>query len=162
MTENNRDKNFLFTVSPIRHLRDGAHENNLSKATLMIAIDEIISNKINEDNALKNSTEMQTISYFPSYEIIMDELRDYRFYASDMVHLSDTAIDYVFEKFRENYIDSKAYPVMDKAYAIVKGFRHKALFPESETWKEFRNRLESEAEKFKKKYPGVSLPPDCI
>ena len=78
----------IFTVSPIRHLADGAHGNQLSKSTLLLAIDEL-------------SRHAEWISYFPAFEIVMDELRDYRFYAADMVHPSDVAVDYVMERFSE-------------------------------------------------------------
>ena len=81
------DKDFMFTVSPIRHLADGAHGNQISKSTLLLAVDEVCS-------AIPERTE-----YFPAYEIVMDELRDYRFYAADMVHPSDQAINYLWDRF---------------------------------------------------------------
>lgn len=86
-----REKQFIFTVSPIRHLRDGAHENQLSKASLLLAIDRICS-------------EYGQCDYFPAYEIVLDELRDYRFYAEDMVHPSQQAVDYIWECFCETAI----------------------------------------------------------
>lgn len=79
------DKEFIFTVSPIRHMADGAHANQLSKSTLLLAV-QSLSEKVNAD-------------YFPAYEIMMDELRDYRFYAEDMVHPSVQAIEYIWERF---------------------------------------------------------------
>ena len=78
------DKHWLFTVSPIRHIRDGLHENQLSKATLLQAVEQLGS-------------------YFPSYEIMLDELRDYRFYADDMVHPSSLAVNYIWERFVQTY-----------------------------------------------------------
>lgn len=84
------DKHWLFTVSPIRHIKDGLHENQLSKATLLQAVEDLI-------------TQLSAISYFPSYEIMLDELRDYRFYAEDLVHPSPVAIQYIWERFAENY-----------------------------------------------------------
>ncbi len=84
----NPELKVIFTVSPIRHLADGAHGNQLSKSTLLLAIDEL-------------SRCAEWISYFPAFEIVMDELRDYRFYAADMVHPSDVAVDYVMERFSE-------------------------------------------------------------
>ena len=80
------DKHWLFTVSPIRHIKDGLHENQLSKATLLQAIEQ-----------------MTNISYFPAYEIMLDELRDYRFYAEDLVHPSSVAIEYIWERFVETF-----------------------------------------------------------
>lgn len=84
------DKHWLFTVSPIRHIKDGLHENQLSKATLLQAVEAI-------------SNQQSVVSYFPSYEIMLDELRDYRFYAEDLVHPSPVAIQYIWERFAENY-----------------------------------------------------------
>lgn len=80
------DKHWLFTVSPIRHIKDGLHENQLSKATLLLAIEEL-------------KTHQSSISYFPSYEILLDELRDYRFFADDLVHPSSLAVNYIWERF---------------------------------------------------------------
>ena len=88
------DKHWLFTVSPIRHIKDGLHENQLSKATLLMAIEQIINHKFEITN---------TISYFPSYEILLDELRDYRFYADDLVHPSSLAVNYIWERFVDTF-----------------------------------------------------------
>lgn len=91
------DKKVLFTVSPIRHLGDGMHENQISKATLLLALDKAL-NKISEYNSTNS-----ILQYFPSYEIMMDDLRDYRFYASDMKHPSEIAIEYIYEIFSKYY-----------------------------------------------------------
>ena len=88
------DKHWLFTVSPIRHIRDGLHENQLSKATLLMAIEELINHPL---------PITRKISYFPSYEIVQDELRDYRFYADDLVHPSALAVNYIWERFADTY-----------------------------------------------------------
>jgi len=88
------DTHWLFTVSPIRHIKDGLHENQLSKATLLMAVDQITNHKSQITNK---------ISYFPSYEIILDELRDYRFYADDLVHPSSMAVNYVWERFVDTF-----------------------------------------------------------
>lgn len=88
------EKEVIFTVSPIRHLRDGAHENQLSKSTLLLAVDEICRNHGNCD-------------YFPAYEIVMDELRDYRFYAEDMLHPSQQTVDYIWERFCDSVMSAK-------------------------------------------------------
>ena len=88
------DKHWLFTVSPIRHIKDGLHENQLSKATLLQAVEAI-------------GNQQSVVSYFPSYEIMLDELRDYRFYAEDLVHPSPVAIQYIWERFAENYCTSQ-------------------------------------------------------
>jgi hypothetical protein len=84
----------IFTVSPIRHWKDGAVENQRSKATLLLAIDKIL-----------NEFSHKNCGYFPAYEIVMDELRDYRFYSDDMIHVSDVAINHIWEIFEENLIE---------------------------------------------------------
>lgn len=81
------EKEFMFTVSPIRHFKDGAHGNQISKSTLLLALDEVLA-KFPE-----------RCEYFPAYEIVLDELRDYRFYAADMIHPSDQAVDYLWSRF---------------------------------------------------------------
>lgn len=88
--EQHSDKHWIFTVSPIRHIKDGLHENQLSKATLLMAIEAI-------------SRQPSAISYFPSYEILLDELRDYRFFADDLVHPSSLAVHYIWERFVDTY-----------------------------------------------------------
>ena len=88
------DKHWLFTVSPIRHIRDGLHENQLSKATLLQAVEQLV---------LHSYPSPATRRYFPSYEIMLDELRDYRFYADDLVHPSSLAVNYIWERFVDTY-----------------------------------------------------------
>ena len=87
------DKHWLFTVSPIRHIKDGLHENQLSKGTLLLAIEQLTL----------PFKEGQRVGYFPSYEILLDELRDYRFYADDLVHPSSMAINYIWERFADTF-----------------------------------------------------------
>ena len=88
------DKHWLFTVSPIRHIKDGLHENQLSKATLLQAVEQIV---------LHSYPSPATRRYFPSYEILLDELRDYRFYADDLVHPSSLAVNYIWERFVDTF-----------------------------------------------------------
>ena len=87
------DKHWLFTVSPIRHIKDGLHENQLSKATLLMAVEQLSSLEGRSGGVL----------YFPSYEILLDELRDYRFYADDLVHPSSLAVNYIWERFVDTF-----------------------------------------------------------
>ena len=94
LKEFNTSLNIIFTVSPIRHWKDGAHENQLSKSILLLAVDELLH--------IHNNC-----CYFPSYEILLDDLRDYRFYAEDMFHPSSQAIDYIWEKFSEVWFDKE-------------------------------------------------------
>lgn len=106
-----KGKNVIFTVSPIRHLKDTAHGNQISKATLLLAIDKVIQ-------------ECKWCNYFPSYEIMMDELRDYRFYAEDMVHPSTLAVKYIFEKFKESHISTQAFKQMENNMRLTKAENH--------------------------------------
>ena len=101
----------LFTVSPIRHLKDGAHENQLSKAILLLSVDELVRNNSN-------------CCYFPAYELIMDDLRDYRFYTDDMLHPSSQAVDYVWEKFTDAWFDNDTLKKAHEFEKIQKSLNH--------------------------------------
>jgi GSCFA family len=123
--------NFIFTVSPVRHLKDGFVENQVSKAHLIAAI---------YDNLKTEHLELNT-DYFPSYEIMMDELRDYRFYADDMIHPSPMAIDYIWERFTATQIDANAIATMELIQTIQKGLAHRPFNPNSESHQKFEANL---------------------
>lgn len=116
----------IFTVSPVRHLKDGMIENNLSKANLRAAIHENLAAKTH---------------YFPAYEIVIDDLRDYRFYDEDMVHPNKTAINYIWEAFKKTWIDASAETLMKQVATIQKGLQHKAFNPDTEQHKNFLKNL---------------------
>ena len=118
------DKQVIFTVSPVRHLSDGADENFLSKATLKVAVAEIVEKF---DNA----------HYFPAYEILNDDLRDYRFYADDMVHPSHQAISYIHDKFVNAVISEQAQKLLSQIDKIRKACHHRPLNENSTTYLEF-------------------------
>ena len=105
----NPEVSLIFSISPVRHLKDGFVENNQSKAHLIAALHSVI-----------NSTE--NTYYFPSYELLMDELRDYRFYKEDMVHPNSIAINYIWEKFQFIWIDEKVNAIMHEVNQLQKGF----------------------------------------
>ena len=111
------DKKWLFTVSPIRHVRDGLHENQVSKATLLMAVERLVESQ-------KSKVES---SYFPSYEIVMDELRDYRFYADDLVHPSSMAVEYIWERFCETFCTPQTINAMHIAHKEWKFAHHRPL-----------------------------------
>jgi len=115
------DKEIIFTVSPIRHMADGAHGNQISKSSLLLAINNLIDEQQNCREEKKNT------SYFPSYEIMMDELRDYRWYAEDMVHPSAAAVKYIFEKFKDSCISEDCYGRMDEELKKTKRENHRPL-----------------------------------
>lgn len=109
-----------FTVSPVRHLSDGAHANQISKAHLLLAAEELLSHP-------------SAGGYFPAYEIFMDDLRDYRYYTADMVHPSETAIDYIWEKFSSVFIDSPALRLWNEAARITRAMAHRITGDKQET-----------------------------
>ena len=121
--------NFIFTVSPVRHLKDGFVENQVSKAHLIAAI------------YATTNTKQQTLNYFPSYEIMMDELRDYRFYADDMMHPSSMAIDYIWERFAATQIAASAITTMELVQTIQKGLAHRPFNPNSKSHQKFEANL---------------------
>ena len=119
--------NFIFTVSPVRHSKDGFVANNVSKAHLISAT----YNSLNSEHFIGNS------NYFPSYEIMMDELRDYRFYAEDMLHPNAIAIDYIWEQFKKGYISEASFSTMEEVTTIQKALAHRPFNPNSESHLKF-------------------------
>lgn len=115
MVARHPEKEFIFTVSPIRHLKDGAHGNQLSKSTLLLALDEVIA-KFPE-----------RCEYFPAYEIVLDELRDYRFYAADMIHPSDQAVDYLWSRFVGFAVPPADLPELDSRRRGLLRSRHRPI-----------------------------------
>ncbi|MDR2125203.1 MAG: GSCFA domain-containing protein [Prevotellaceae bacterium] len=143
MTVNN-DANFIFTVSPVRHLSDGAHENQLSKSRLLIATDEIC----------RNNSRCQ---YFPAYEIMMDELRDYRFYAADMLHPSNLAVDYIWQKFANAAICNESLKLIEEIEKISIAKSHRTFNPDSDEHKKFLKTYLEKTKLLQAKYPFVDL-----
>jgi hypothetical protein len=118
--------NVLFTVSPVRHSKDGLHENNLSKATLLLAINNLVEQNNN-------------YHYFPAYELIIDELRDYRFYKNDLVHPTDLAVNYVWKKFMSCYFDDVTESLINEIQKIKLAANHKPFNFESKEHQGFIN-----------------------
>lgn len=139
----NPNISIIFTLSPVRHLKDGFIENQRSKSILNCAIHSVCKRK--------NS------NYFPSYEILIDDLRDYRFYKEDMLHPNDTAVKYVWEWFKKTWIDEKIYAEMDEIDGIQKALYHKPFRPNSEQHKKFVVDLERKIELKKEKYPHLKF-----
>ena len=124
------DKHWLFTVSPIRHIRDGLHENQLSKATLLMAVERLVNQSVSPQDGLsvKRSVLCQAMPvYFPSYEIMLDELRDYRFYADDLVHPSSLAINYIWERFADTFCTPQTRNEMNIRLKQFKQTQHRPL-----------------------------------
>ncbi len=139
----NPNLRFLFTVSPVRHWKDGAHENQLSKATLLLAIEQ-----------LKDCCD---VAYFPAYELMMDELRDYRFYAADMLHPSELAIDYIWERFVASCFDKSTRETMREVEQINRAMSHRPLNPDSEEYSRFRKQTLLRKADLLQRFPHLRL-----
>lgn len=146
------DKHFVFTVSPVRHVKDGLHENQLSKAILLEAIEQLVQSSINRP--LVNRP-LVNCHYFPSYEIVLDELRDYRFYAADLVHLNDLGIQYVFERFCETYFDEPTREDMRLLHQYYLQSHHRLLHPDSPASEAFLARLAAQRNSLRSRFPWI-------
>jgi hypothetical protein len=136
----------IFTVSPIRHWKDGAIENQVSKATLIVAITKILER-----------FKKQPCHYFPSYEIVMDELRDYRFYASDMIHLSEVAVTHIWEKFEQALIAEESQKIAREIRKIQKAILHKPMEFHSPEFEKFITHSLKKISLLQKKYSYLNL-----
>jgi hypothetical protein len=143
----NPNCNVIFTISPVRHLKEGFIENQVSKAHLISSLYE----KLPTENCQLNT------EYFPSYEIMMDELRDYRFYAEDMMHPSSIAINYIWERFKETTISEIAHPTMDSVENIQKSLQHRPFNPNSESHQKFEANLKEKITKLVAQYPFIKF-----
>ncbi len=139
----NPDITILLTISPVRHLKNGFTENTRSKAHLISAVQQLLP--------------ATGLAYFPSYEIVMDELRDYRFYAKDLVHPNEIAIDYIWQKFLESWIDRECHLTMEKVDKIHKGLYHRPFNAESENYSNFKKRLEQNIRELQQEYPFMQF-----
>lgn len=136
----------VFTVSPIRHWKDGAVENQVSKSTLILAIDRLI-----------NGFGEQVCRYFPSYELMMDELRDYRFYDVDMLHLSPVATDYIFERFSKVAITKESIDISKNVIKIRKARQHRPTNPATGEYRKFLRSTLGEINKLTLKFPFLNF-----
>ena len=134
----------IFTVSPVRHWKDGAVQNQLSKSTLILAIHQIM--KI-----------FEIVEYFPAYEIMMDDLRDYRFYADDMLHPSNMAIDYIWEQFANTFFEKDTTEIIKEVGKIIQAKNHRPLNPGADSHKKFKKNQLEKIDKLSKKYPFIDL-----
>lgn len=142
----NPNINFIFTISPVRHIKDGFTENQLSKSHLFTALHQVLKT---------HNAQLITHNYFPSYEIMMDELRDYRFYAEDMLHPNQVAIDYIWKRFGENYISENSISTMQEVEEIQKSLRHRSFNPESEQHQKFLAKLQQRMNLLGEKLPHI-------
>ncbi|MBQ9297283.1 MAG: GSCFA domain-containing protein [Paludibacteraceae bacterium] len=137
------DKHWIFTVSPIRHLKDGLHENQLSKATLLMAVEQLTAH-------------CATAQYFPAYEILQDELRDYRFYADDLVHPSSLAVEYIWEQWSMSHTSSQMQEEMRTLHRLWLDSHHRTLHPDSAEAVEFDKRTAQKRKELAQHYPWIA------
>jgi hypothetical protein len=140
----NEHLKIIFTISPVRHVRDGVAENNRSKARLIDAVHSIVD-------------ENENCFYFPSYELVTDVLRDYRFYKNDLVHPNETAINFVFEKFCNSFLDDESKNIMQEIKKVVSAVNHKPFLKESSAHQKFIATQMENIKKMEMKYPYINL-----
>jgi len=143
----NPQARFIFTVSPIRHWKDGAIENQRSKAELLLTIAQL-------------EKELNDVYYFPAYEIMMDELRDYRFYASDMLHPSDQAIDYIWKRFTDTYFTEETVKATAEIEQLINSLNHRPIHTSTNNYKKFIFSIRTKLESLLKKYPNLDFSPE--
>ena len=152
----NPDIHIVFTVSPIRYRKYGYHGSQLSKATLLLAVEKVIRD-------LGNSSQSSLIRpasslvYFPAYEIVNDELRDYRFYKEDMLHPSDQAVEYIWQRLSEVYLSDEAKAFLQEWAPLKAVLNHKPFEPDSEEYKALLAKTMLKVEALSEKYPNFAL-----
>ena len=176
LRERRPDVKVIVTVSPIRYAKYGFHGSQLSKATLLLAADQLIKETtLNRESSIdkelnfsKESSISKEISfneeqggavvtYFPAYEIVNDELRDYRFYADDMLHPSSVAVEYIWQRMVETFFSDEAKTFLREWAPLKKGFSHRPLNPDGDEYKAFLAKLHAEAEHLKQRYKDMPL-----
>ena len=144
LRECNPNLQVLFTISPIRHMRDGMHGNQISKAVLLLAADRLCET-------------LPYCHYFPAYEIMMDELRDYRFYADDMLHPAPLAVNYIWECFKKTCFTKNTIRILQELSEVKKALEHRPFNPESEAYKTFLRQILLKIRGLKEKFPYLDV-----
>lgn len=176
LRERRSDVKVIITVSPIRYAKYGFHGSQLSKATLLLAADQLIKETtlnresgigkesgiskescINKEVSLNDAQGGVVVTYFPAYEIVNDELRDYRFYADDMLHPSSVAVEYIWQRMVETFFSDEAKTFLREWAPLKKGFSHRPLNPDGDEYKAFLAKLHAEAECLKQRYKDMPL-----
>ncbi len=134
----------VFTISPVRHWKDGAHGNQVSKSVLFLAVERLLGHPSGP-------------AYFPAYELVMDDLRDYRFYGADMHHLSDTAVDYIWEAFTRCYFDDSSGTLWHEVEGISRAVSHRILTDDRSEIRKFAEGMLEKIAQVKNRFPSVSL-----
>lgn len=170
LRERRPDVKVIITVSPIRYAKYGFHGSQLSKATLLLAADLLIKEttlnressidkelSISKDVSLNDEQGGAVVTYFPAYEIVNDELRDYRFYADDMLHPSSLAVEYIWQRMVETFFSDEAKTFLREWAPLKKGFSHRPLNPDGDEYKAFLAKLHAEAQHLKQRYKDMPL-----
>ena len=144
LSQFNQKLKIIFTISPVRHIRDGVVDNNRSKARLIEAVHYMVN-------------KFSGLYYFPAYELVIDVLRDYRFYDIDMVHPNYPATDFVMEKFKENFIDEESQLLMEEIKKIVIARKHKPFQPETNAHKSFLKAHLEKTKELQSRYPFLKF-----
>ena len=145
LTDSNPQIRILLTVSPIRYAKYGYHESNLSKATLLLACQQVAEQ------------DPDHVTYFPAYEIMNDELRDYRFYAADMLHPSEQAVEYIWERLSEQFFSAATQQFLQEWRPIRQALNHRPFNPDSDDYLAFLQKTRQRVEQLSQKYPAFSL-----
>lgn len=176
LRERRPDVKVIITVSPIRYAKYGFHGSQLSKATLLLAADLLIKETtLNRESSIDKELSFSkesgfskeislndeqggaVVTYFPAYEIVNDELRDYRFYADDMLHPSSLAVEYIWQRMVETFFSDEAKTFLREWAPLKKGFSHRPLNPDGDEYKAFLAKLHAEAERLKQRYKDMPL-----
>lgn len=170
LRERRPDVKVIITVSPIRYAKYGFHGSQLSKATLLLAADLLIKETtLNRESSIDKESSISkeisfneeqggaVVNYFPAYEIVNDELRDYRFYADDMLHPSSLAVEYIWQRMVETFFSDEAKTFLREWAPLKKGFSHRPLNPDGDEYKAFLAKLHAEAEHLKQRYKDMPL-----
>lgn len=182
LRERRPDVRVIITVSPIRYAKYGFHGSQLSKATLLLAADLLIKETtlnressidkelsfskessiskesgFSKDVSLNDEQGGAVVTYFPAYEIVNDELRDYRFYADDMLHPSSLAVEYIWQRMVETFFSDEAKTFLREWAPLKKGFSHRPLNPDGDEYKAFLAKLHTEAKLLKQRYKDMPL-----
>ena len=160
----NPDIHIVMTVSPIRYRKYGYHESQLSKATLLLAIDKLLASAVGgfpANTSVAATTPAAfpagSVSYFPAYELVLDELRDYRFYAPDMLHPSAQAVDYIWERLVDSYFSPAAKDYLAEWRPLKQALAHKPFNPDSPDYRTFHEQTLAKVAELQKKYPHLAL-----
>lgn len=158
--QRNPEVHVVLTVSPIRYRKYGYHESQLSKATLLLAVDKLAPrvSRLNEPSHSSHPGHPRIATYFPSYEILMDELRDYRFYAPDMLHPSQQAVEYIWERLVDACFSPAAKEYLNEWRPLKQALSHRPFDPDAEAYHIFLQQTQRRLQAFQQKYPAFKMP----